>query len=460
MAYKRGQEVFRDPKPFIYVVNPKYCKIVCDCCLKLCENEGILKACAICKWVHYCDQTCQKDAWKSHHKLECKYLQMLNNTKELKDLFGGSFQEVLLQLLKTTLKLKNKGQEEFFLLPDGKKRHFADLVSNADELREQKAQKNKLEVYHLIFDIFKSWLGDDAIPTFTEMFQIIGKWQTNGTSITAKKLDEPSDRIATGLYLGYSGLDHSCAPNAVWFNVGKEMVVRAIEDVDNFSEIRISYFDEREKTEERKNYLKKVYFFDCKCVRCEDPNSDAKFASLKCKSCPGWVHEDTMICSSCNQTLKLTDEEMIIVEWYKNGNLTMFEPTMTTKEIKYNLEKFIKVFHVFHQIFGQCNKVLEFSKIISQYQKRNHETMSLVLEIVKLWLNHCSGHLPQYHKVFAFDYTKISRNCIELKLFDEAKNHLKKAEETIKITFGEDHPYMKECQQRKTELQCASLSLK
>ena len=109
MAYKRGQEVFRDPKPFIYVVNPKYCKIVCDCCLKLCENEGILKACATCKWVHYCDQTCQKDAWKSHHKLECKYLQMLNNTKELKELFGGSFQEVLLQLLKTTLKLKNKG---------------------------------------------------------------------------------------------------------------------------------------------------------------------------------------------------------------------------------------------------------------------------------------------------------------------------------------------------------------
>ena len=191
---------------------------------------------------------------------------MLNNSKKLKELLDGSFQEVLLQLLKTTLKLKNKGQEEFFQLPNGKKRYFADLVSNADELREQKAQKNELEIYHLVYEIFKSWLGDDAIPSFTEMFQIIGKWQTNGTSITAKKLDEPSDRIAAGLYLGYSGLDHSCAPNAVWFNVGKEMVVRTIEDVDNFSEIRISYFDERGKTEERKKFLKKVYFFDCTCV--------------------------------------------------------------------------------------------------------------------------------------------------------------------------------------------------
>ena len=239
------------------------------------------------------------------------------------------------------------------------------------------------------------------------------------------------------------------------------MVVRTIEDVDNFSEIRISYFDERGKTEERKKFLKKVYFFDCTCVRCMDPNSNAKFASLKCKSCPGWVHEDKMICSNCNQTLKLNKEEMTIVEKYKNGTLPKLEPTMSTKEVRSILEKFIKVFHFFHQMSGQFESAFGFSKIASQYQKRNHETMLLLLEIMKLWLNHNSGHLPQYHKAFAFEHFKISKNCIELKLYDEAKYHLKKAEETIKITFGEDHPYMKECQQRKMELLlCASLSLK
>ena len=62
MAYRRGQEVFREPKPFSYVVLPKYRKVVCDWCLKMCENEGILKACAKCNWVYYCDQTCQKEA--------------------------------------------------------------------------------------------------------------------------------------------------------------------------------------------------------------------------------------------------------------------------------------------------------------------------------------------------------------------------------------------------------------
>ena len=90
MAYKRGEEVFRDPKPFIYFVDPKYCKVVCDWCLKMCDNEGILKACTRCKWVYYCDQTCQKEAWNSHHKSECKYLQKQNMPQLVKELFDGN----------------------------------------------------------------------------------------------------------------------------------------------------------------------------------------------------------------------------------------------------------------------------------------------------------------------------------------------------------------------------------
>ena len=35
MTYKRGEEVFCDPKPFIYFIVPKYCKVVCDWCLKI-----------------------------------------------------------------------------------------------------------------------------------------------------------------------------------------------------------------------------------------------------------------------------------------------------------------------------------------------------------------------------------------------------------------------------------------
>ena len=167
------------------------------------------------------------------------------------------------------------------------------------------------------------------------------------------------------------------------------MIVRTIEDVNQYSDIRISCFYMIEKTHERKKYLQEHYFFDCKCVRCEDPKSDAKYASLKCKSCSGWVPESTMSCSTCNRKLKLSDEELKIVEGYKSGTLAKFEPT--TKEIKADLEKFTKVFHVFHEIFRYPEELFVFPEGVSPIQNGNHDDMLLLLEIRKLRLNHRSA---------------------------------------------------------------------
>ena len=467
MAFKCGQEVFRDPKPFVYYVQPNYRKVVCDWCLKMCKNEGILKTCTRCKWVHYCDQTCQKEAWNSHHKLECKYLQKQNMPQRMKKLFDGDFediQEIYLRLLKTILKLKTNGNDEFFQLPNGKKRYFADLMSNADELKKE--HTNWFKSCQATFEQFKIWLrAGSAVACFTEFFDIIGKWHTNAATLGAMNFVDFTP-IAKGLYLGYSSLDHSCAPNATWFNVGKEMVVRTIDDVENLSEIRISYIVVRENTIERKKELKKTYSFDCKCVKCEDPNSDAKFSSLKCKACPGWVHDSTKICSSCFQKLNLSDEELSIVEKYKNGTLPKCDPTMTIKGISWTLEKYIKIFHPFHEIFQEPENVFPIPKIVSQSRKGCHDAMSLLLEIRKLKLDHHSAHLPQYHEYFTHLNIKISDAYFALRLFDNGEFHLTKAEEMIKVVYGEDHPYMQEfqklkidCQKWKMEQQFARASL-
>ena len=457
MAYKCGQEVFRDPKPFTYYVFPIYRKVVCDWCLKMCEDEGILKACAKCKWVYYCDQSCQKEAWNSHHKSECKYLQRQNMPEKVKEIFDGQseLRTLILELMRTILKLKNKGGEEFFQLPSGEKRHYADLISNADELWMQKEESNQYEVFYFMYANFEIWLGD-TIPSFKEFFDIFGKWRTNGSGICAMNLDDPFIVIASGLYLGYSALDHSCSNNAIWINDGKEMIVRTIEDVENFSEIRICYIDKTEKTHKRKQLLKEQYFFDCKCLRCEDPNSDAKHTSLKCKNCLGWVNDNTKICSGCHQKLKLSDEELAIIEKYKNGTLPKFEPTMTTKEIRSILKKYVKIFHAFHEIFYQCEEEVLDSPNFA-LQGHNYEDMLLRLELRKLGLNYYSGHIPKFYKDFVFYHREISYACITLKLFDEAEFHLKKAEEICKVAYGEDHPYMQECQKSKMELRFARI---
>ena len=458
MAYKRGQEVFRDPKPFVYYVQPNYRKVVCDWCLKMCENEGILKKCTRCKWVYYCDQSCQKEAWNSHHKSECKYLQKQNMPQLVKELFDGnshSTQEAYVKLLKTILKLKKNGREEFFQLPNGKKRYLADLVSNTDKLRED---TDWYEFCFSTYEQFRIWFGD-AIPSFAGCFEILGKWDSNSTALYTMDFDDPT-HVATGLYLGYSSLDHSCAPNASWFNVGKEMVVRTTEDVKDFSDLRIAYIWEDGKTHERRKQLKEKYFFDCKCVRCEDPNSDAKFASLKCKSCPGWVHESTKICSSCHQTLKLNDEELTIIEKHKIGTLPKFETTMRIKDIRTTLDKYIRIFHLHHEIFRRPEDLFESRYWQIVYQAPNHDTVLLDLEIKKLKLNHLNEYISQWHSAIGNLNAQVSELYSALKLFDKAEFHLAKAEEIIKVVYGENHPWMQECRKLKMQLLFAHVSLK
>ena len=83
---------------------------------------------------------------------------------------------------------------------------------------------------------------------------------------------------------------------------------------------------------ERKKRLKERYFFDCKCSRCEDPDSDAKMLSLRCKNCSGWVHDKTKTCSSCNQKLTIPSKKLAIVEKYKNFTLPVDDPASCIKE--------------------------------------------------------------------------------------------------------------------------------
>lgn len=65
-------------------------------------------------------------------------------------------------------------------------------------------------------------------------------------------------------------LDHSCMPSAVYTFVGNTIFIKAIKDVptDDVKELRISYIDELESTEDRQRQLRSAYYFECDCKRC------------------------------------------------------------------------------------------------------------------------------------------------------------------------------------------------
>ena len=167
-----------------------------------------------------------------------------------------------------------------------------------------------------------------------------------------------------------------------------------------------------------------------------------------------------MICSSCHQTLELKDEELTIVEKHKIGTLPKFEVTMKIKEIRTTLEKYIRIFHLHHEIFRRPEDMFESGYWQIVYQAPNYDTVLLDLELRKLKLSHLNEYISQWHSAIGNINVQVSDLYSALKLFDKAEFYLTKAEEIFRVVYGEDHPWMQECQKLKMKLLLSHAALK
>jgi len=62
--------------------------------------------------------------------------------------------------------------------------------------------------------------------------------------------------------------NHSCAPNAELQCDGRHIQLRALREIKEGEQIFISYIDESEDLEARRQVLEERYFFKCECERC------------------------------------------------------------------------------------------------------------------------------------------------------------------------------------------------
>ena len=136
-------------------------------------------------------------------------------------------------MIRTVLKLKNGGEKQYAILPNGKKRYFHDLISHQNEII---CDSTKMQDFQFSYNLLQVWFKDQ-VPSQIEMLDIFGKLVINQFGIS----NESIEFVGIALYLLSSVLDHSCAPNVQQIFKGKEMIVRAIENVDDFSDLRISY---------------------------------------------------------------------------------------------------------------------------------------------------------------------------------------------------------------------------
>lgn len=124
-----------------------------------------------------------------------------------------------------------------------------------------------------------------ALPGAIEIQKMINRIKINGFSIS----DGESIGIGIGLYATASSMNHSCRPNVVaTFLYGKQhlpsLVLTSCDHIPKGSELCISYIDNAAPRSIRSTNLRKNYFFQCQCERCQDDEDEQRTSGIKAGS--------------------------------------------------------------------------------------------------------------------------------------------------------------------------------
>lgn len=422
--FRRGQEVYRC-QPFSYVVSQAARPSVCDFCLKSKDDERCaLLRCSGCKVVYYCAKAqCQKNAWLTYHKDECMILRKVAPNIPT---------DTVRLMARIILKLRAGGTKLSDDLPDWpegqNRRYFDDLLSHQkDIVRDSK----RIEAFQSFYVILQKCLGEDKLPPKSDVLDIFGKILINSFNI----MSDEYQSIGVGLYLGASVLDHSCEPNAVVIFKGKELIVRTIAQVENVSDLRISYTNILETTTQRRQNLSEQYYFYCDCVKCQDEEKDALKSSLVCKSCQfGCVPASKGVCSKCK-----TSVEISLLEQHSKLR-TELKKALNTEELIEDQECLEMLYQKAAAIFHHQDKDY-YDFVEHLYDVRlNKEEYNGCLEVLRIILAHQHLNDSSYSTNKALAEMKAAKLCSYLNKLDEADIHISKAKDNLRVTHGDIHP--------------------
>ncbi|XP_075229356.1 protein-lysine N-methyltransferase SMYD4-like [Lycorma delicatula] len=326
---KKGDVLFFE-KPFAFVVLPGPSETVCHHC---CTPVHAPIPCDACVSAVYCSQTCCNDARKKYHQWECGGLELfyslgiahlglrltlINSTAvhdvrydqvmslmshiedmQLEDAYQYSLTATLLSLYlenKTSFFVNNETKGSAFKIGGQIMYHICQLICNG----------------HAITKIVPSSGAGSA----TAVGGIIESCQ--------------EEWAATAIFPSASMMNHSCDPNIINSFSKEFLIVQAVRDIPRNDEVFNCYgpFYRRMNTKERKEVLKKQYFFDCLCPPCQKEGNDdflAKFSGFLCSKCsgpllPSDINQGTCLdCGNFQPVVKLMEQVSSANKFYDEG---------------------------------------------------------------------------------------------------------------------------------------------
>ncbi|EGC30616.1 hypothetical protein DICPUDRAFT_89992 [Dictyostelium purpureum] len=251
----------------------------CGFCYKKIEKSKRDQCkCKICNNFLLCERCSTTDPFASeYHKEECDILQFLKEyypSTETKD-FRFMFRVVLNALKEKkfqSFKKENcssnwKKHEHPFIFDEYQ--DLENLSRTLDKVDPQQMEAFKRSASSIIAVISKL-RGEDAILKYITLNEIIELYSivlSNGHEMLHPLTCRS---YGMGIFPTGSYLNHSCSPNAFWYNDEQGMMVfRSLRPLKKGEELLTSYTDVTNPLEDRRKYLMKQYFFFCQCNQCQ-----------------------------------------------------------------------------------------------------------------------------------------------------------------------------------------------
>ncbi|XP_007477777.1 histone-lysine N-methyltransferase SMYD1 isoform X2 [Monodelphis domestica] len=238
------------------VVFDSFTQVVCHTCFKRQEK---LQRCGQCKFAHYCDRTCQKDAWLNH-KHECAAIKK----------HGKPPSENIRLAARIMWRIEREGTG----LTEGCLVSVDDLQNHVDNFGEEEQKDLRVDV-----DSFLNfWPAQSQQFSMQYISHIFGVINCNAFTLSDQR---GLQAVGVGIFPNLCLVNHDCWPNCtVIFNNGK-IELRALGKISEGEELTVSYVDFLNVSQERKKQLKKQYYFDCTCEHCEKGIKDDLFLAVK-----------------------------------------------------------------------------------------------------------------------------------------------------------------------------------
>nr|XP_040126854.1 histone-lysine N-methyltransferase SMYD1 [Ictidomys tridecemlineatus] len=268
-------------RAYAAVVFDSLVTVVCHTCFKRQEK---LHRCGQCKFAHYCDRTCQKDAWLDHKK-ECSALKR----------HGKAPNENIRLAARIMWRVEREGSG----LTEGCLVSVDDLQNHVEHFGEEEQKELRVDV-----DTFLQYWPPQSqtfsMQYISHIFGVMGHQSSERKEVCPVLMgvpmsEESCGKVAfssTNCQAGAHGravsiiqtqsLTHS-SHEAVksMFHTQMRIELRALGKISEGEELTVSYIDFLNVSEERRQQLKQQYYFDCTCEHCQKGLKDDLFLGVK-----------------------------------------------------------------------------------------------------------------------------------------------------------------------------------